>query len=88
MYKSLYTAATLAIASAAKYKVDPNYISTNIAADFADAAIISFDAPQPTDGSEVVSYNVRVSATGHEEVWETKCFSSPCAVPMTLQDFT
>jgi hypothetical protein len=88
MYRSLCTAATLAIASAVKVrhsipeKTEPTV--TNLATEFTDTtATVTFDAPIPRDGTEVVSYQVRIGATGSEEVSEYNCTASPCTVPIS-----
>ena len=62
---------------------------TNIATKFYDDhAVVAFDAPITRDGAEAVSYNVRISATGHEEGSEHNCIASPCVVPISPQEFT
>jgi len=62
---------------------------TNIATKFYDDhAVVAFDAPVTRDGAEAVSYNVRISATGHEEGSEHNCIASPCVVPISPQEFT
>ena len=62
---------------------------TNIVTKFYDDhAVVAFDAPITRDGAEAVSYNVRISATGHEEGTEIDCTASPCMVPISPQELT